>query len=80
MLVRILLIGSLALGLMIAIKHGTILRGVGLLAECEIVEAPRGADGKWQACTEGRLDGRRDLSDMCKPMGVHGKLEYWECP
>ena len=80
MLLRIILVGSLAIGLMIAIKSGSILRGIGLLSSCEIVETPRGVDGEWHACTEGKLDGRRDLSDICTPIGVRGTLEYWNCP
>jgi hypothetical protein len=79
-LLRIILIGGLAIGLMVAIKNGTILKGVGLLSNCEIVQTPQGETGEWRACSEGKLDGRRDLSDLCNPMGVRGELEYWNCP
>jgi hypothetical protein len=80
MLLRIIVIGGIAIGLMIAIKQGAIMRGIGLLSNCEIVQTPQGEAGEWRACTEGKLDGRRDLSDMCDPMGVRGKHEYWDCP
>jgi hypothetical protein len=80
MLLRILIIGALAIGLMIAIKQGTLLKGLGLLSNCEVVETPRGETGEWRACTEGKLDGRRNLSDICKPMGFSGEFEYWSCP
>ena len=80
MLLRIIIVGGLAIGLMIAIKQGAILRGIGLLSSCAIVQTPQGNTGEWRACTEGKLDGRRDLSDICTPIGVRGKLEYWNCP
>jgi hypothetical protein len=80
LLLRIILVGSLAIGLMIAVKSGSILRGIGLLSSCEIVETPRGVDGEWHACTEGKLNGRRDLSDICTAAGARGEFEYWNCP
>jgi hypothetical protein len=80
MLLRIILVGVVAIGVMVAIKNGTILRGIGLLSSCEVVQAPEGETEEWRACIEGKLDGRRDLSDICKPIGVRGELEYWRCP
>ncbi len=80
MLLRIIIVGGLAIGLMIAIKQGAILRGIGLLSSCAIVQTPQGNTGEWRACTEGKLDGRRDLSDICTPIGVRGDARVLELP
>ena len=80
MLVRIFLVALVAGGLMIAIKSGMILDDADLLANCEDVAVPTSVNDSWQACTEGRLDGRRDLSDTCAYMGRRGTIEYWRCP
>jgi hypothetical protein len=80
MLVRIVLVALVVMGAMFAIKSGTILRGAGLLSNCEIIEAPNGAVGVMRECTEGKLDGRQDLSDTCKRMGERAGKEYWTCP
>ena len=80
MLLRIIVIGGLAIGLMVAIANGKLLHGIGLLSSCETVPAPQGSEGEWHTCTKGKLNGRRDLSDICTPQGVRGELEYWICP
>jgi hypothetical protein len=80
MLVRIVLVALLVMGTMFAIKSGAVLRGAGLLSNCEIIEAPNGAIGVWRQCTQGKLDGRQDLSDTCKTMGERAGKEYWTCP
>jgi len=80
MLIRVLLVAVVVLGAMIAINSGAILRGTGLLSDCETVPAPRGVLDEWQACTPGKLDGRRDLSDPCTWLGKRDGKEYWSCP
>ena len=80
MLLRVILFAVVALGIMLAVQSGRILRGAGLLSQCETVAAPRGVVEEWQACTEGKLDGRRDLSDPCTWLGKKDGKEYWSCP
>lgn len=81
MLGRILFVAFLAGVVMLAVKSGTILRGFGLLATCDTVEVAGTASGQWQACSEGSLDGRRDLSEICASIGLRADgREYWQCP
>jgi hypothetical protein len=80
MLARIVFVAFLALGIMVAVKSGTILRGYGLLASCETVEAPSRTGVTWEACRDGVIDGRRDLSVDCESLGVLADgREYWSC-
>jgi hypothetical protein len=62
------------------VKSGHILRGAGMLSTCEVVTATNGAWGELRSCDKGTLDGWRDLSDTCSPLGRHGGKEYWRCP
>ena len=81
MVARIVLILFLAVGVMAAVKSGTILRGFGVLATCETLETAEGQPTSWQACRDGILDGRRDLSDSCESQGfLKDGREYWSCP
>lgn len=80
MILRIVVIAIIAVGAMVAIKSGTVLRGIGLLANCDVIAPPAGAIGEWRVCTEGKLDGRYDLSDHCVSMGARDGKEYWTCP
>jgi hypothetical protein len=86
MLLRILLVGSLALALMIAIKDGRLLRNAGLLGSCRTTTAPAAVqrssgDAQWLACTSGKLDGRPNPSQTgCTSRVVIGRTEYWACP
>jgi hypothetical protein len=79
MLIRIVFVAILALGLMIAVKSGHILRGAGLLSECQTMMEHVNW-GELRACTPGKLDGKRDLSDNCTDLGAYGGKEYWRCP
>jgi hypothetical protein len=79
MLIRIVLVAVVVVGVMVAIKGGHVLRGAGWLSECHVTST-NGAWGELRSCTEGKLDGWRDLSDTCSPLGRHGTKEYWRCP
>lgn len=80
MLIRIVLVAVLAVGIMLAIKSGHILRGAGLLSDCAPLTSANGPWGELRGCSEGKLDGWRDLSDTCASLGRYGTKEYWRCP
>jgi hypothetical protein len=78
MLLKIFIVGALAIGLMAAIRNGTILREAGLLSTCRAVNGR--ADSQLQTCTKGRLDGFPDLTDQsCTLVSVQGRTEVWRC-
>ena len=80
MLLRVLVVAVLALGLMVAVKNGHILRTTGLTGTC--IVARTNADGtQLEACKAGKLQGQPDLSATgCKSVGTEGAYEYWHCP
>ena len=81
MLLRIVLVGALLAGGMVAVKDGRILRDAGLTGSCKSVAAPAGQHTFWQACKKGKLDGRPDLSrQACKAVAIKNGLEWWRCP
>jgi len=79
---RGVLVGAvLIFALMLVIKDGRASRNLGLTGSCQAVAAPRGADGVWEACEPGRLEGAPDLSRQgCKSVSFVGKRELWRCP
>jgi hypothetical protein len=79
MLLKILLVGTLIVGCMAAVKDGRVLRHVGLLSSCTPV-AGSGSDQTLQRCRKGRLDGYPDLSNKsCEAIYIIGGDEYWRC-
>ena len=77
----VLVAAALIFCLMVLIKDGRLLRGVGLTGGCRAVAAPKGEDGNWQACEPGSLQGAPDLTRQgCKSAVFVGKTEYWRCP
>jgi hypothetical protein len=80
MLIRIVFVAVLAVGVMLAVKSGHILRGAGLLSECQAVPIVNGVWGELRSCSEGKFDGWRDLSDTCASLGRFEAKEYWRCP
>lgn len=80
MLIRIVLVACLVVGVMLAIKSGHILRGAGLLSECQPLTSLQGPWGEMRSCSHGKFDGWRDLSDTCRSIGRYGTKEYWRCP
>jgi hypothetical protein len=78
-LIRIFLFAALAGAILFAINSGKVFRGMHLLSNCKDVVATDGSGDQWEACTEGRLDGRRDLSDNCAYMTRRDTVDYWRC-
>jgi hypothetical protein len=80
-LFRGLVVAAALVGLMVAAKDSQALRQSGLVARCTVVAAPVGADGVWQACRPGKLEGRPDLRRRsCVSAGTVARVEYWQCP
>jgi hypothetical protein len=81
MLGRIALFTIVVAGLLVGVSRGGVFERVGLVGSCREVSAPHQADGVWQACRPGKLEGRPDLRrDSCESAGVYDGLEYWQCP
>ena len=81
MLLKILIVGALAIGLMAAIRDGRILRDAGLLSHCDAVSASGRSEPTELQCSKGRLDGFPDMTNKsCTLIEVHPKQEYWRCP
>jgi hypothetical protein len=80
MIKRIVVVATLVLALMIAIKDGRMLSRTGLKGYCSVVQT--GADGsQLEACRAGKLEGFPDMTRQgCKDAGVSGTYEYWRCP
>jgi hypothetical protein len=80
MLLKILIVGALAIGLMAAIKDGRLLKDAGLLSTCGPVVVNGQPDPTQQVCRKGRLDGYPDLTNKsCKLIGARQNAEYWRC-
>jgi hypothetical protein len=80
MLLKILIVGALAIGLMAAIRNGTVLRDSGLLSSCSSVIVDGKVDATMQQCTKGRLDGFPDLANKSCQLVSHGaKRDLWRC-
>jgi len=80
MLLKILIVGGLAIGLMAAIRDGRILRDSGLLSSCTPVVVNGQQDGSMQSCSKGRLDGFPDLTNKsCDLVSERSDRQYWRC-
>ena len=80
MLVKILIVGALAIGLMAAIRDGRVLRDAGLLSTCSAVTVNGKTDPTLLSCSKGRLDGWPNMTNQsCDLVLVHPKHEYWRC-
>ena len=80
MLLKILIVGALAIGLMAVIRDGRVLRDAGLLSRCSPVTVNGQSDTNMLSCTKGRLDGWPDMTNQsCNLVAVHRRLEYWRC-
>ena len=81
MLLRILLVGVLAIGLMVVIRDGRVLRDAGLLSHCSAVALDgKAADSNLLSCSKGRLDGWPDMTNQsCSLIAVRPKREFWRC-
>jgi hypothetical protein len=80
MLLKILIIGALAIGLMAAIRDGRIMRDAGLLSSCSQVTTGGKVDSTLMSCSKGRLDGYPDLTNKgCSLVSVRRTNEFWRC-
>jgi hypothetical protein len=80
MLLKIFIVGALAIGLMAAIRDGRVLRDSGLLSSCSSVVVNGKVDATMQQCTKGRLDGFPDLTNKsCHLVAQSAKRDLWRC-
>jgi hypothetical protein len=80
MLLKILIVGALAVGLMAAIRDGRVLRDAGLLSTCNPATVNGKVDPTLMSCSKGRLDGFPDLTNKsCNLVSVRRHYEYWRC-
>lgn len=76
-MLKILIVGVLAIGLMAAIRDGRVLRDTGLLSSCSQVGGP---ESTVESCTKGRLDGYPDLTNKsCTLVSVRRQRQFWRC-
>jgi hypothetical protein len=80
MLLKILIVGALAIALMAAIRDGRVLRDAGLLSSCGPVVVNGQQDATLQSCSKGRLDGFPDLTNKsCTLVSARPDRQYWRC-
>ena len=80
MLLRIILVGAVLIGAMVAIKDGRVLRDAGLLSNCSAVAVNGNSDPTMMSCSKGRLDGWPDLTNKsCNLVASRPQREYWRC-
>ena len=79
-MLRILVIGSVLIALLIAVKDQRVLQRAHLIGYCSTFA--QSADGsEWRSCVPGRLSGRPGLElNSCTDFGRHGNDEIWNCP
>ena len=80
MLLKIIVVGAVAIGMMAAIRDGRVLRDAGLLSHCNAVAVSGQPDANVLSCTKGRLDGFPDMTNKsCNLIAVHPNRQYWRC-
>jgi hypothetical protein len=80
MLLKILIVGALAIGLMAAIRDGRVLRDAGLFSSCSPAAVNGKQDTTLQSCSKGRLDGFPDLTNKsCVLVSARPSREFWRC-
>lgn len=80
MLLKIILVGALAIGLMAAIKDGRVLRDAGLLSTCSPMIVDGKSDASLLSCSKGRLDGWPNMTNQsCTLISSRPKHEFWRC-
>jgi len=81
MLVKVFIVGAIAIGVMAAIKDGRILRDAGLLSSCSAVATSGHSEANDMSCSKGRLDGFPDLTNKaCDLIAANPSREVWRCP
>ena len=80
MLLKILIVGALAIGLMAAIRDGRVLRDSGLLSSCKPAVVNGRQDTTLESCSKGRLDGYPDLTNKsCALVSARPNRQFWRC-
>jgi hypothetical protein len=80
MLLKILIVGGLAIALMVAIRDGRVLRDAGLLSHCDAVSVNGKVDPTMLSCSKGRLDGFPDMTNKsCSLVAARPQHEFWRC-
>jgi hypothetical protein len=80
MLLKILIVGAVAIGLMAAIKDGRVLRDAGLLSSCNVATVNGKAEPTVLSCSKGRLDGFPNLANKsCRLISYTASRQLWHC-
>ena len=80
MLLKILILGAIAIGTMAAIKDGRVLRDAGLLSKCSALTVNGRPEPRVVSCSKGRLDGFPDLTNKpCNLISANPGHEVWRC-
>jgi hypothetical protein len=80
MVIRIAVIGVLAIAVMMLVKDGRVVRELEVVSRCEVVATPTGQAGTWQACHAGKIDGRKDLTEQgCNKIRSTKDVDIWQC-
>jgi hypothetical protein len=79
-LLRIILVGTVLIALMTAVKTERLLQRAHLVGYCSTYAQT--TDGsEWRSCVPGRLSGRPSLElNSCTDFGRQGIAEIWSCP
>jgi hypothetical protein len=81
MLLKIIIVGAIAIGAMAAIKDGRVLRDAGLLSTCAAITSNGRSEANELSCSKGRLDGFPDLTNKaCDLISANPNRELWRCP
>lgn len=81
MLLKIFIVGAIAIGAMAAIKDGRVLRDAGLLSSCTATATNGRSGANELSCSKGRLDGFPDLTGKaCDLISATRNREVWRCP
>jgi hypothetical protein len=80
MLLKILIVGALAIVLMATIRDGRVLRDARLLSSCNSITVNGQVYSTLQSCSKGRLNGFPDLTNKsCHLVSVRANREVWRC-
>lgn len=85
MILRILLVGALALGLLVYAKQDRVLARVGIVGTCKLSSPLAGVPraqrrAQWWSCSEGSVTGYPSLElQSCTSSGTVAHREYWYC-
>jgi hypothetical protein len=80
MLLKILIVGALAIGAMAAVRDGTVLRDAGLLSKCHAVAVNGSSEPTTLSCSKGKLDGFPDMTPKsCQVISTQRNQQFWRC-